>query len=109
MAEAGLPWREAPGCVIVRVRLTPKSSLDAIEGLETTAEGPALKARVRALPSEGEANKAVERVLADWLGVPKTSVTVASGGKSRVKSLKIVGEVQELKDLLQIGLGRLRA
>ncbi len=109
MSGAGLPWREAPGCVIVRVRLTPKSSLDAIEGLEATAEGPALKARVRALASEGEANKAVERVLADWLGVPKTSVTVSGGGKSRVKSLKIVGEVQELKDRLQERLGRISA
>ncbi len=109
MAGADLPWREAPGCVIVRVRLTPKSSLDAIEGLEATADGPALKARVRALPSEGEANRAVERVLADWLGVPKTSVTVAGGGKSRVKSLKITGEVKELKDRLQTRLGRLSA
>jgi uncharacterized protein len=109
MTGAGLPWREAPGCVIVRVRLTPKSSLDAIEGLEATAEGPALKARVRALPSEGEANKAVERVLADWLGVPKSSVAVSGGGKSRVKSLRIVGEVQELKDRLKIRLGRMSA
>jgi len=109
MSGTDLPWREAPGCVIVRVRLTPKSSLDAIEGLEATAEGPALKARVRALPSEGEANKAVERVLADWLGVPKSSVTVSGGGKSRVKSLKIVGEVQELKDRLQERLGRMSA
>jgi len=107
--KAGLPWREAPGCVIVRVRLTPKSSLDAIEGLEATADGPALKARVRALPSEGEANKAVERLLADWLGVPKTSVAVAGGGKSRVKSLKVSGEVQELKSRLAARLARLSA
>ena len=106
-AGAGPPWREAPGCVIVRVRLTPKSSLDAIEGLEATAEGPALKARVRALPSEGEANKAVERVLADWLGVPKTSVTVASGGKARVKSLKVTGAVEELRDRLRSQLSHL--
>jgi hypothetical protein len=107
MSGAGLPWREAPGCVIVRVRLTPKSSLDAIEGLEATAEGPALKARVRALPSEGEANKAVERVLADWLGVPKSAVAVAAGGKSRIKSLKVTGEVQELRQRLQTRLGTL--
>jgi uncharacterized protein YggU (UPF0235/DUF167 family) len=77
--------------------------------LETTAEGPALKARVRALPSEGEANKAIERVLADWLGVPKTSVTVAGGGKSRVKSLKVTGEVRELEERLRIRLGALGA
>jgi uncharacterized protein YggU (UPF0235/DUF167 family) len=106
MSAVALPWREAPGCVIVRVRLTPKSSLDAIEGLEATADGPALKARVRALPSEGEANKAIEKVLADWLGVPKSSVTVAGGGKSRVKSLKVTGEVQELKERLRARLGR---
>jgi uncharacterized protein YggU (UPF0235/DUF167 family) len=109
MAPAALPWREAPGCVIVRVRLTPKSSLDAIEGLEATPEGPALKARVRALPSEGEANRAVERVLADWLGVPKSAVTVAGGGKSRVKSLKVTGEVQELRRRLETKLGSLGA
>ena len=109
MTEAGLPWREASGCVIVRVRLTPKSSLDAIEGLETTAEGPALKARVRALPSEGEANKAVERVLADWLGVPKTSVAVAGGGKSRVKSLKVTGNIEDLRNRLRTRLDGLTA
>ena len=106
---APLPWREAPGCVIVRVRLTPKSSVDAIEGLETTAEGPALKARVRANPSEGEANEALERVLAKWLGVPKSSVTVAAGGKSRVKSLKITGDVQELKERLRVKFSHLRS
>src|SRR5262245_30891711 len=105
--RAGLPWREASGCVIVRVRLTPKSSLDAIGGLEVTAEGPALKAKVRALPSEGEANRALERVLADWLGVAKSTVTVVGGGKSRIKSLKITGEVQELGQRLETKLGSL--
>src|SRR3990170_5605283 len=107
MTVTGGLWREAPGCVIVRVRLTPKSSLDAIEGLEATADGPALKARVRALPSDGEANKALERVLADWLGVPKSAVSVAAGGKSRVKSLKVTGEVHELRQRLETRLGKL--
>jgi uncharacterized protein YggU (UPF0235/DUF167 family) len=108
MAQASLPWREAPGCVIVRVRVTPKSSLDAIEGLAATADGPALAARVRALPSEGEANGAVERLLAKWLGVPKTSVTVAAGARSRVKSLKVTGEVPELIGRLQTSMESLQ-
>lgn len=86
------PWRAAGGAVVVRVRVTPKSSKDAIEGIEETADGPALKARVRAVPSEGEANTAVERLLADWLGVPKRSVSVTAGGKSRVKSLTVSGD-----------------
>jgi uncharacterized protein YggU (UPF0235/DUF167 family) len=104
-----LPWREGPGCVIVRVRVTPKSSLDAVEGLEATPDGPALKARVRALPADGEANEAVARLIATWLGVPKTSVTMAAGGRSRVKSLRVAGEPRELVDRLRArtnGLGR---
>lgn len=87
-----LPWRTTTGGVVVRVRLTPKSSRDAIEGTEETPEGPALKARVRAVPADGEANSAVERLLAEWLGVPKRSVSLAAGGKSRVKSLMIAGD-----------------
>jgi hypothetical protein len=83
--------------VIVRVRLTPKSSADAIEGVEATADGPALKARVRAVPSDGEANAAIERLLADWLGVPKRSVSVTSGHKSRVKLLTVAGEPDVLE------------
>jgi hypothetical protein len=97
---ADVPWREAGGCVIVRVRLTPKSSKDAIDGVEATADGPALRARVRAVPSEGEANAALVKLLAGWLGVPKSSVAVIQGGKSRVKSLEITGKVEEIKQRL---------
>lgn len=100
MQGAAQPWREATGCVIVRVRLTPKSSKDAIDGVETTADGPALRARVRAVPADGEANAALVKLLATWLGVPKSSVALAQGGKSRVKSLEITGRVDELRRLL---------
>jgi hypothetical protein len=85
----------------VRVRLTPKSSVDAIEGLAETADGPALRARVRAAPSGGEANAAIERLVADWLGVPKSAVGVAAGGKSRVKSLKVTGTPAEIETRLE--------
>jgi hypothetical protein len=93
---ADRPWRAANGCVIVRVRVTPKSSKDTIDGVEATADGPALRVRVRALPADGEANAAVERLLADWVGVPKSSVTVASGHRARVKSLKVLGAPADL-------------
>jgi hypothetical protein len=104
--ERPLPWREGPGCVIVRVRVTPKSSLDAIEGIAVTADGPALKARVRAAPSEGEANGALERLVARWLDVPKTRVTVTAGTRSRVKTLEITGDAGELVCRLERNLGR---
>lgn len=100
MADGALPWRGGAGCVIVRVRVSPKSSKDTIDGVEPTAEGPALKVRVRAVPADGEANQAVERLLADWLGVPKSSVSVAAGHRSRVKSLQILGDTTSLESRL---------
>ena len=99
-ASRAVPWRHGDGCVIVRVRLTPKSAKDAVDGIETTAEGPALKARVRAVPSDGEANAALLTLLAKWLGVAKSSVRLAQGGKSRVKSIEITGKTDEIEALL---------
>jgi uncharacterized protein YggU (UPF0235/DUF167 family) len=85
----------------VRFRLTPKSSKDTIDGLEMTAEGPAFKARVRALPEDGAANAALETLAAEWLGVPKTSVRLVSGSKSRVKALAIGGDTTAIEGRLQ--------
>lgn len=95
--DASLPWRHGGACVIVRVRLTPKSSKDAVDGIEETAEGPAFKARVRAVPSEGEANAALLKLLAKWLGVGQSSLRVAKGGKSRVKSVEITGNPGDIE------------
>jgi len=98
------PWRTSSEGVIVRVRLTPKSSIEGIEGVGPTAEGPALAARVRAAPAEGEANAALERLVARWLDVPKSTVRVTHGGKSRVKSLTISGETGCLEERLKAKL-----
>ena len=93
---AAEPWRQGGACVIVRVRITPKSSKDAVDGVEDTVEGPALKVRVRAVPAEGEANAALTKLLAKWLDVPQSSVRLAKGGKSRVKSVEIAGDANEI-------------
>lgn len=108
MSAPGVPWRLGAGCVIVRVRLTPKSSKDAIDGVEATADGPALRARVRAVPADGEANAAITKLVAQWLGIAKSSVTLAQGGKSRVKSLEITGNVEDVVARLEAGLAGLR-
>lgn len=97
LQPSALPWRHGGACVIVRVRITPKSSKDAVDGVEDTAEGPALKARVRAVPAEGEANAALIKLLAGWLGVPQGSVRLVKGGKSRVKSVEISGNANEIE------------
>lgn len=73
----------------LRVRLTPKSSSDRIEGTCDSADGPALAARVRAVPADGEANTALERLIADWLDLSKSSISLTAGHKSRVKTVTI--------------------
>ena len=91
------PWTKASGGVVVTVRLTPKGGRDAIDGIETLSDGSAvLKARVRALPSEGEANAALGRVLAKALSVPPRDVEIVSGHTSRIKRVKISGDATAL-------------
>ncbi len=105
---ADQPWRHGAACVIAHFRLTPKSSKEAIDGLTETVDGPAFQARVRALPEDGAANTALEELVARWLGVPKRSVSLATGGKSRLKSLRIDGDPAALDRLLKDRLSELQ-
>lgn len=82
-------------------RLTPKSSKNAIDGIVDTADGPALQARVTAPPEDGAANTALAKLVATSLGVPKTAVSLATGARSRLKSLRIVGDAQALTARLE--------
>jgi uncharacterized protein YggU (UPF0235/DUF167 family) len=74
------------------VRLTPRAGRDGIDGWTTDAEGrPLLLARTAAKPADGRANDALERLIAKALGLPPSAVKVASGAKSRVKTLHLDG------------------
>jgi uncharacterized protein (TIGR00251 family) len=84
----------ADGLVVV-VRLTPKGGRDAIEGIEHLADGRAvLKARVRAAASEGEANSALARLLAQTLDVAPREIALVGGATSRIKRLLIRGDAR---------------
>ena len=89
------------------VRVTPRSARDGVEGVTDGVDGPALKVRVRAIADKGAANRAVETLLADWLGIARSSVNVAAGGKSRLKALEVAGEPADLQRLLRARLGDL--
>jgi uncharacterized protein (TIGR00251 family) len=99
---AARPWTpDADGIVLV-VRLTPKGGRDSIDGIETLSDGNVvLKARVRAAPSEGEANAALCRLLAKALGVPPSRVAVVGGATSRLKRVKAEGDAQALAAVLE--------
>jgi uncharacterized protein YggU (UPF0235/DUF167 family) len=78
--------------LILHVRLTPKGGADRVDGWSLDPEGrPVLSARVRAAPVEGEANAALEQLLAKALGVRRSTVRVARGGQSRLKAVEIEG------------------
>ncbi len=83
-----LPLRPCDGGCLLTVRVTPNSSADKIEGLaEDDAGGVYLKVRVRAVPEKGAANKAVCRLIAKALGLPKSAVRVDSGDTARLKQI----------------------
>ena len=91
------PFRVRENGIDLFVRLTPKSSVDRVEGVETAADGRShLKARVRAVPENGAANQALERLVAKALGVPTSAVSVVAGGTARLKTVRIAGDPQAL-------------
>ena len=97
-----VPWSLVAGGVELAVRLTPKGGRDAIEGIEQRADGRAvLKARVRAAPSEGEANAALQALIARALVVPARDVSLVGGATARIKRLRIAGDGPTLIAALQ--------
>ncbi len=53
--------------------------------------GDSWKLRVAAAPERGKANDAVLELLAATLAVPRSSVTLVSGGSSRDKIVELTG------------------
>ena len=89
----------------IPVKLTPKSSKDAIEGWDVDPDGrPVLKVRVRAQPVEGAANAALEAVLAKALGVARRDVNLTRGNQSRLKMVEVTGlSDSEVRERLSAG------
>ena len=92
---------------MLKVRLTPRSGRDEIAGVESFGDEAVLKARVRALPEEGKANQALARLIAHWLRVPPSAVSVAQGGKSRLKQVLVEGDTATLARLIETRLAAL--
>jgi uncharacterized protein (TIGR00251 family) len=83
--------------LFLAVRLTPRGGRDSIDGIEILSDGKAvLKARVRALPEDGEANAALVKLVAKFTGLASSRVTIQSGHTSRIKVLKIIGDPENL-------------
>ncbi|WP_300376380.1 DUF167 family protein [Henriciella sp.] len=71
-------------------RVMPNASSDAIQGRMVDDAGREfLKLRVSAVPENGKANCAVEKLLAKVLKLPKSAVRVVTGETSRIKGVDI--------------------
>lgn len=77
--------------VLIDAFVQPRASRDAIEGIH----GDALKLKVKALPVDERANRAVEKLLADLLDIPGSNVAVVGGHSSRLKRIALTGASQE--------------
>jgi uncharacterized protein (TIGR00251 family) len=102
-----LGFRRVSEGIMLPVRLTPKSSRDEIVRLESFGGETVLKVKVRALPEDGRANEALERLVARWLKVPPSFVSVAQGGKSRLKQVLVEGDSETLIRLIEARLAEL--
>lgn len=98
---AGL-LRETAAGIDLRIRLTPRAAQDRIDGQAVAADGNVhLAARVRAVPENGKANLALERLVAAWLDVPVSRVNVSGGATARLKTVSIEGEPKALRSAVE--------
>jgi hypothetical protein len=95
-------WSVTPDGLAIAIRLTPRGGRDSLDGIETLADGrQVLKARVRAAPSEGEANAALIALLAKELHTSRSQMTLTAGAGARLKRIVVRGDAEALAAQLQ--------
>lgn len=101
-SDVPAPWQVTREGVVLTVRLTPRGGRDALEAVETLADGRSvLKARVRAAPSEGEANAALLALLAREFGLPRSRLAITGGATARLKAVLLQGDPAALTEALR--------
>lgn len=84
----------------IEVRLQPRASRDELLGLRDGV----LQARVCAAPVDGEANRALCRLIARRAGLAPSRVEVIRGERGRLKLVRVVGlGERELAEALGLG------
>jgi len=95
-------WSVTPDGLAIAIRLTPRGGRDSLDGVETLADGrQVLKAKVRAAPSDGEANAALIALLAKELGLGRSQLSLTAGASARLKRIIAHGDGQLLAARLQ--------
>ena len=95
-------WSVTPDGLAIAIRLTPRGGRDSLDGVETLADGrQVLKAKVRAAPSDGEANAALIAWLAKELGLSRSQLSLIAGASARLKRVVVHGDGEALAARLQ--------
>jgi uncharacterized protein (TIGR00251 family) len=71
----------------IRLRVTPGAARSRVVG----RHGDGWKVRVAAPAENDKANDALVRLLADWVGLPRTGVELVSGHTRRDKIVELSG------------------
>lgn len=69
----------------ISVSVKPNSRTEKVE----QAEDGSYLVKVNAPPADGKANEGVIRLLSEYFKVPKSSIQLVAGGKSKKKVFKI--------------------
>jgi uncharacterized protein (TIGR00251 family) len=73
--------------LLLRVRVQPRASRNEILGIENER----LRVRTTATPTDGNANKKVTGLIADYFHVPRSRVELIRGHKHRDKQFLVTG------------------
>ena len=82
-----IPIRDTPQGSTFTIRVQPRARRNAVMG----EIGDALKISLTSPPIEGRANEACIEFLAEFLKVPRSSITIAAGQSSRNKVVRVRG------------------
>ena len=82
-----IPIRDTSAGATFAVKVQPRARKNAVTGVL----GDALKLALTAPPVEGRANQACIEFLAEFLNVPRSSVTIVGGQTSRNKVVRVAG------------------
>ena len=76
-----------PGGIEIQIQVIPRSGRTAVAGIRDGA----LLVRLAAAPVDGAANDALIALLAVTLAVPRRTVTLVSGERSKTKRVRVAG------------------
>ena len=83
--ETSKSLKDAPKKTTIDVKVLPRSSKDEI----VRQKDEVYKIKLTAPAIEGKGNKALLKLLAKKLGLPKREIRIISGERSRIKSIQI--------------------